>query len=126
MMIIITIMTTAFCIIGQSATPTNAAYTLEMGQTEHFCGTASMTYPTSVPNTPCSLTSPRWSVVAGLGFNPLNKQAYTIDMYGNTLTRVPVPDFSTGNVELVIGRMSCAAVPSVRLRARASVRRLAS
>eukprot|EP00760_Papus_ankaliazontas_P012279 PhM_4_TR15239/c1_g2_i1/m.105000 len=74
-------------------------YTLEMDHAEHFCGTMGSTF--SGIGSPCSLSSP--SCISGIGINPLNKLAYALDMDFAALTSVPIPDVSTGNVELVVG-----------------------
>eukprot|EP00760_Papus_ankaliazontas_P016383 PhM_4_TR16794/c1_g4_i2/m.50606 len=79
-----------------------------MDQAEHFCGVAIKGYPTSGAGAACSRTSPRWYIIRGLGLNPLNKLAYAVDMDGYTVTSAPIPDVSTGNVELIAGAMGCA------------------
>eukprot|EP00760_Papus_ankaliazontas_P012287 PhM_4_TR15239/c1_g3_i7/m.104997 len=82
-------------------------YTLNMSHAEHFCGIATGGWPTTGVGSPCSHTSPRWYQVYGLGLNPLNKRAYVVDVDGYTVTSVPIPDLSTGNVELVAGPLGC-------------------
>eukprot|EP00760_Papus_ankaliazontas_P005681 PhM_4_TR12714/c0_g1_i1/m.35362 len=86
---------------------TATTYTIDMDHAEHFCGVQTNTYPMSGAGAPCSLSSPRWKGISGLGLNPLNKLAYAIDADGMTVTSVPIPDISTGNVEVVAGVMGC-------------------
>eukprot|EP00760_Papus_ankaliazontas_P015140 PhM_4_TR16366/c0_g1_i3/m.21373 len=81
-------------------------YTLAMDNAERFCGSAG-TFPTSGAGAPCSLTSPKWKTITGLGLNPLNKLVYPVDFNGMSVTSAPVPDVSTGNVQLVTGLMGC-------------------
>eukprot|EP00760_Papus_ankaliazontas_P007146 PhM_4_TR1328/c0_g1_i5/m.100982 len=77
-------------------------YTLAMNQAERFCGVAISSYPTTGAGAQCSLTSPRWYSIHGLGLI-----AYAVDMDGYTVTSVPIPDLSSGTVELVAGLMDC-------------------
>eukprot|EP00760_Papus_ankaliazontas_P009646 PhM_4_TR14114/c0_g1_i1/m.42924 len=89
-------------------------YTLAMDHAERFCGKAIHGYPTSGAGAPCSHPSPVWYNALGIGFNPNNKLAYTLDFYGESLTSVPVPDLSTGNVALVAGAIGCGSEAACR------------
>eukprot|EP00760_Papus_ankaliazontas_P036311 PhM_4_TR8286/c2_g4_i4/m.92643 len=75
------------------ATAAAITYTLAMDHAEHFCGILG-SLPITNFDVPCSVSSPRWDGISGIGVNPLNTLAYAADMDAMTITSVPIPDLT--------------------------------